>query len=220
MIDDSQVGQQHDVVVMTLAGHTQDDDRPGSARVRELSAHASPYTIRPLAPSDSLLELTELLHRAYAPLRQRGLHYVASSQDETTTRRRIARGECWVAEWDRRLVGTVTFRPASDTRGCEWYDKADVASFEQLAVEPGLQGRGVGAALVDVAENRARSTGAVEISLDTSERAESLIAWYSGRGYRFVQWVTWEVVNYRSVVLSKDLRSHQGRFRQTGPAGS
>ena len=188
-----------------------------SARGGELSEPASPFTIRPLAPSDFLSEMTELLHRAYAPLRQRGLHYIATSQNEATTRRRIARGECWVAEWGRRLVGTVTFRPAGTTRGCDWYDKADVASFEQLAVEPGLQCRGIGGALLDIAENRARNTGAVELSLDTWERAEALIAWYSGRGYRFVQWVTWEVVNYRSVVLSKDLRGHGGVLARPGP---
>lgn len=129
-------------------------------------APGSSATIRPLAPCDSVSEITELLHRAYAPLRQRGLHYVASNQDEATTRRRIARGECYVAEWDCRLVGTVTFRPASETSGCEWYDRADVASFEQLAVEPGVQGRGIGGALVDIAEHRALATGGVQCPTD------------------------------------------------------
>jgi ribosomal protein S18 acetylase RimI-like enzyme len=82
----------------------------------------------------------------------------------------------------------------------------NVASFEQLAVEPDLQGRGIGSALVDTAEDNARRAGAVEIGLDTSEQANALIAWYVGRGYRFVQFATWEVLNYRSVVLSKELR--------------
>ena len=173
----------------------------------EPSDPARSFTIRPLAPADSLSDITDLLHRAYAPLREQGLHYVASNQEEATTRRRIARGDCFVAECDCRLVGTVTFRPASETSGCDWYDKAEVASFEQLAVEPHLQGLGIGGALVELAEHKARATGAVEIGLDTSEKAEALIAWYLGRGYRFVQWVRWEVVNYRSVVLSKDVRA-------------
>ncbi len=181
-----------------------------SDRHEEPSAPDPSFTIRPIAPFDSLSDITDLLHRAYAPLRQQGLHYVASNQDEATTRRRIARGECYVVECDRRVVGTVTFRTARETRGCEWYDRAGVASFEQLAVEPPLQGRGIGGALVDIVEQKARATGAVEISLDTSEKAESLIAWYFRRGYRFVQWVRWEVVNYRSVVLSKDVRGDSG----------
>ena len=69
---------------------------------------------------------------------------------------------------------------------------------------------------MDIVEQKARATGAVEISLDTSEKAESLIAWYSRRGYRFVQWVRWEVVNYRSVVLSKDVRGDSGSCDEVG----
>lgn len=42
--------------------------------------------IRPLDPADSIAELTALLHRAYAPLLAQGLRYVATHQDETTTR--------------------------------------------------------------------------------------------------------------------------------------
>ena len=190
--------------------------RPG--RQEEPSDPGLSFTIRPLAPSDSLSDITNLLHRAYAPLRQQGLHYIASNQDEATTRRRIARGECFVAECDCRLVGTVTFRPASETSGCDWYDKAEVASFEQLAVEPRLQGRGIGGALVELVEHKAVATGAVEVSLDTSEKAETLIAWYLDRGFRFVQWVRWEVVNYRSVVLSKDIRGIRASSTKAAPS--
>ena len=184
--------------------HTQLADELSSVG-RDRSDPTSSLIIRRLAASDSLSEMTELLHRAYAPLRQQGLHYVASDQDETTTGRRIAGGECYVGEYAGRLVATVTFKPASETAGCEWYDKADVASFGQLGVDPRLQGYGIGGALVTLAEERARRTGAGEISLDTSEHAENLIAWYRRRGYRFVQWATWKVVNYRSVVLSRSL---------------
>ena len=46
--------------------------------------------------------------------------------------------------------------------------------------------------------------GAAEIALDTAETAEELIRFYLKRGYRFIEHVTWtDVVNYRSVVLSK-----------------
>jgi GNAT superfamily N-acetyltransferase len=161
--------------------------------------------IRPLAPTDSLGELTDLLHRAYAQLRTQGLHYVASHQDEATTRRRVARGECYVGERSGRLVATVTFKPTSLTAGCDWYDRPEVASFRQLAVDPELHRNGIGSALVALAEQRAGETGATEISLDTSEKADSLIGWYLRRGYRFVGQVSWPMVNYRSVILSKSL---------------
>ena len=101
------------------------------------------------------------------------------------------------------MVATVTFREASVTAGCEWYDRTDVASFGQLAVAPEYQQRGIGNALLDSVEERARATGAAEISLDTSERAKVLIDWYIRRGYRVVQTADWEATNYVSVILSK-----------------
>jgi hypothetical protein len=60
---------------------------------------------------------------------------------------------------------------------------------------------------MDLVEARARERGAVAIALDTSERAEHLIRWYESRGYSFVEYVQWdlEIVNYRSVILSKPL---------------
>ncbi len=159
--------------------------------------------VRRISPSDSVEELTSLLHRAYAGLLAQGLRYVATHQDVATTRRRIAGGECYVAELEASLVATVTFKQASVTAGCEWYDRVDVASFGQLAVEPEYQQRGIGNALMDLVEERARVTGAAEISLDTSEQAEALIDWYVRRGYRVVQTADWEATNYVSVVLSK-----------------
>jgi ribosomal protein S18 acetylase RimI-like enzyme len=159
--------------------------------------------IRRISPSDSLEDLTRLLHRAYAGLLAQGLRYVATHQDVATTRSRIACGECYVAEVEASVVATVTFREASVTAGCEWYDRTDVASFGQLAVAPEYQQRGIGTALLDSVEERARATGAAEISLDTSERAKVLIDWYIRRGYRVVQTADWEATNYVSVILSK-----------------
>ncbi len=161
--------------------------------------------VRVITASDSTAELTRLLHRAYAGLSRRGLRYLASHQDEDTTRRRIAAGECLVALHDGRVAGTITFTPKERTGPCEWYERRDVAQCEQLAVDPGLQGHGVGSLLLDLVEQRAWDTGAHEIALDTSEQADDLVGWYRRRGYRFVQEADSGVTNYRSVVLSKRL---------------
>lgn len=53
--------------------------------------------IRRLLPSDSLEDLTRLLHRAYAPQLALGLRPLAGRQDVETTARRCASGECYVA---------------------------------------------------------------------------------------------------------------------------
>ena len=158
--------------------------------------------LRPLAETDSIAELTELLHRAYRALAEQGMRYVGSFQEKATTRKRIAGNECWVAVLDGRLVGTVTFAPAAATGGSTWYDRPDVASLHQFGVEPDLQGGGIGTALIEVCEWRALETGAAELALDTSEHAAHLIEWYGSRGYRQVDRVDWDATNYESVVLS------------------
>lgn len=164
-------------------------------------------------PSDSLAELTELLHRAYAPLAQRGLRYVATYQDESTTARRIAGGTCLVATLGNRLVGTITFKPGLMTTKCDWYQRPGVAYCGQFGISPDHQGLVIGSLLMDLVEQRAWSTGAQEIALDTSDQAEDLIAWYRRRRYRPVGEVDWEVTNYRSVVLSKNLALPGVTFR-------
>lgn len=104
-----------------------------------------------------------------------------------------------------RLVGAICFHDASFTGGCPWYGRPEVASFHQFAVDPGFQRQGIGSALLDMAEQRARETGAKEIALDTAEGAAHLIALYERRGYRFIEYAQWSVTNYRSVIMSKKL---------------
>lgn len=160
--------------------------------------------IRAIEESDSVSEITKLLHRAYKRLLDMGLRFVATAQPEEETRERLFSGESFVAEKDGRIVGTITLYPVSDG-DCEWYGRPGVMHFGQYAVEPELQGAGIGKALLEFVEKRAREQGAKEIALDTSENATHLVELYSARGYRKVGNVKWESVNYRSVILSKTL---------------
>lgn len=43
------------------------------------------------------------------------------------------------------------------------------------------------------------------LALDTSEHAHQLISMYKKLNYRFIEYANWNVTNYRSVVLSKEL---------------
>lgn len=133
------------------------------------------------------------------------MRFVASHQDEQTTRRRIARGECYVAVAGAQLIGTITLRPCDRTRGSPWLDRPDVASVGQLAVEPQWQRRGIGTRLLRLAEQRAIELGAAELALDTAEPARELIDFYSARGYRSIEHLRWPNVNYPSVVMSRRL---------------
>src|SRR5689334_3159819 len=116
--------------------------------------------IRRLTPSDSIEELTALLHRAYKRLADMGQRFVATYQSTEVTRRRADEGECFVAVLEGKIVGTIVLRMPDVTSGCDWYDRADVASFGQFGVEPSLQGTGIGRRLLEACESRAREAGA------------------------------------------------------------
>ena len=159
--------------------------------------------IRPISETDSLSELTELLHRAYKVLADMGLRFMATHQSVEETGKRVKKGSCFIAEIDSAIIGTITYYPPSVVRGSPWLNRHDVALFGQLAVEPRLQRRGIASRLVDHVENVAHNDGAVELALDTAEPATHLIEWYAKLGYRFIEYVQWDVTNYRSVVMSK-----------------
>lgn len=169
------------------------------------SSSISRLVLRPLSPDDSIGELTELLHRAYKQLADMGLRFVATYQSEEETRRRTEHGACFVGVIDGRIVATVTYYDPSRGDGTPWYERPDVAHFGQFAVEPELQGLGVGNRLLGLVEEQARADGAAELALDTAEPASHLVAHYGRHGYRFIEHVQWDVTNYRSVVMSKTL---------------
>jgi GNAT superfamily N-acetyltransferase len=163
-------------------------------------------SLRLLEATDSLDELTALLHRAYAPLAAAGFRYTASYQDVETTRRRIAKGECYLLLQGPQIIGTITLvAPATPYGPCEWYERSDVAVLTQFAIDPEHQGRGLGGELMRFGEARAAELGAREVAVDTAEGARHLIEFYEKRGYREVGYAQWKQTNYRSMLLSKRL---------------
>ena len=164
--------------------------------------------VRLIEDGDSLETLTELLHRAYAPLATMGFRYLATHQDVATTRRRTAKGECYLMFAGARMVGTILLIPPSVRAPyCAWYDREDVAVLSQFAVEPELQRGGLGSQLLALAEGRASMLGAAEVAVDTAEDAAHLIALYRSRGYQQAGYAQWDHTNYRSVILSKRLKT-------------
>jgi GNAT superfamily N-acetyltransferase len=151
-------------------------------------------------------EITTLLHRAYASLTEIGIDYKAAVQPAEETAKRIARGECLVAEHDGIIVGTLTLRrPTRFDSKCLYYRRPRVATFEQFAVEPALQNGGIGSALLREAELRAQAAGAHELACDTAVSAKDLVKWYVDRGYMEVDRTRWPGKRHESVVLSKTL---------------
>jgi predicted N-acetyltransferase YhbS len=170
---------------------------------------ASPLTIRAWQPTDDVDGITKLLHRAYAPLAQAGLRYLATHQSAEITRERLTSGYPLVALAGGAIVGTATLYPPDAASPCELYRQPGVYCFGQFAVSPELQRGGIGRQLVEHLEAVARQLGATQLALDTAEGAVHLVEWYERLGFRLVQYVEWEVTNYRSVVLSKSLSPRQ-----------
>ncbi len=198
--------------------------QPGDSVTRTLDIPGlGSVTLRRLRPTDSIEQLTDLLHRAYAKQVAMGLHALASHQSPEVTRRRVSRGECFVAVVTSdtpgaqssaaaatdRLVGTIMFQEPSwggaPTSGPRWFHRPDVCNFSQFAVEPTLQGKGLGVLLLDVVERRARELNLREIALSTAERDTDLVNFYRRRGYRDIETFDWGVTNYTSLIMSKSL---------------
>jgi GrpB-like predicted nucleotidyltransferase (UPF0157 family)/GNAT superfamily N-acetyltransferase len=172
------------------------------AAVMAKARKARAVEYRTFTREDSITALTAMLHQAYAPLAARGMRFLASHQDDATTRERVESGETIVAVASGRVVGTVTVRRPGSSDDAKWYARADVASMEQFAVDPDWQGLGIGDALMTRGEAVARSWGVREVAVDTSERAPELVALYERRGYREVERIARDIVNYGSIVMS------------------
>lgn len=162
-------------------------------------------TIRRLQPGDSIAEITNLLHRAYKPQVDMGLKPLAGRQDESVTRERAQHSECYVAVLDGRIVGVILFEEKEEADFPAHFLKPEVAHFSQFAVDPDVQGRGVGIALLDHVERRAREMNFAELALSMAEPDTGLMTFYLRRGFHPVEHWQWPYTNYRSAILSKPL---------------
>jgi GNAT superfamily N-acetyltransferase len=161
--------------------------------------------IRRYRASDDVDAITTMLHRAYAGLATMGFRFYATFQSTDVTRERLNGDLSFVAVMDDEIVGTVTLYDQPYEGACLHYKDPTVARFGQFGIEPHLQHAGLGSRMMDLIEETATELGFRELALDTAEGATHLVEWYDRRGYRFVDYVQWDVTNYRSVVLSKRL---------------
>jgi ribosomal protein S18 acetylase RimI-like enzyme len=78
-----------------------------------------------------------------------------------------------IAEDDEGVAGCCTLVP-----------KDEGAYFGMFAVRPGMQGSGLGSALLAEAETRARQHGLDRVEMTVLSQRAELIAFYERRGYR------------------------------------
>jgi len=82
-------------------------------------------------------------------------------------------GYAWVAERHDHLVGLLVLQPGEDHM-----------MLENVAVAPEVQGLGVGARLLRLAEEQAQEQGLPEVRLYTNEAMTENLTYYPRHGYR------------------------------------
>lgn len=165
------------------------------------------YSIRLFdVQNDSVEELTDLLHRAYKPLADKGLNFIATHQSVEYTRNYFRKGECYIlVNPENKICGTIFYYLQTFHDAPEIFKDNDTVLFGKFAVEPELQKSGIGSKLMDFTESIAKSRGKKQMVLDTSENAGHLIKYYEKRGYKYIHHWQWPDVNYTSVVMLKQL---------------
>ncbi len=163
--------------------------------------------IKCFSTQDSIHEIRLLLNKSYKVLADMGLNYVAATQDDEETLKRIATAErCYLGLDQDKIIATLSLYAPKPSKHCQWYNQSNVAKIGQFAVLPAYQGTGIGSELLNHAEEQARLlAGVTELALDTAETAYHLIAYYEKRGYRYIETIQWQHANYPSVIMSKSL---------------
>jgi aminoglycoside 6'-N-acetyltransferase I len=97
---------------------------------------------------------------------------------------RANRPVVFVAEGDGRIIGFLELDDRKYAPGCH---SSPVPFIEGWYVEPAMQGRGIGRALVEAAEAHARAAGYTEIASDADVQNAEGIGAHSALGYDEVE---------------------------------
>jgi ribosomal protein S18 acetylase RimI-like enzyme len=124
-----------------------------------------------LARPHDLSAIVSLTTAAYAPYTALfGAPPIPVTEDYAP---RIGRGEVWLLEEGSELAGLIVLERHRDH-----------AMIFSVAVAPTFQGKKLGIALLNFADEQALSWGVPEVRLYTNSRMERNIALYSAYGYR------------------------------------
>src|ERR1041384_3316074 len=147
--------------------------------------------------TDDLVALTELLHRAYAVLKDQGLNFVATWQTPEITRDRMWGSAPFVMEVEGRIVGTATlsYPVIQDPEDPPYFTRSGVALLSQFGIEPEFRGKGLGSKFIRFALDWCRQAGARELALDTADQAVDLLAMYRHWGFQEVGRHRWPTAN-------------------------
>ena len=128
------------------------------------------------ATADDAATASAIIRAAFAEQAQLDPPSGAIHETEARVRERLATGSIVLAE-----IGGVS-------AGCVYYElRGDMLYFGRLAVLPAYRQRGIGAALIAHAEQRAHDLGATRIQIGVRLALPRMRARYERLGYQFVE---------------------------------
>ncbi|MFN3232079.1 MAG: GNAT family N-acetyltransferase [Alphaproteobacteria bacterium] len=90
--------------------------------------------------------------------------------------RYLAKGETYVLNWDRKIIGVIVLYPLG---GTAW-------EIKNIAVAEGYQGQGFGKKLLAFAIQTARAKGAKTLRIGTGNSSFDQLALYQKAGFRII----------------------------------
>jgi GNAT superfamily N-acetyltransferase len=126
-------------------------------------------------------ELVDLSLRAYAPIRELGIHFAAATADLALVEKNVRENMCFVMEEDGKIVSTISARmPWGPSPG-----PYGVPHLWWFASDPDTERKGIGREMITWAEETMiRDTlKSPAVSLGTADRHPWLIDMYKRRDY-------------------------------------
>ncbi|WNG24864.1 GNAT family N-acetyltransferase [Cystobacter fuscus] len=140
--------------------------------------------VRDARPEDDAA-IGELLIEAYTTQYAKKMPEVVYTEERKRDLRAVARkrevASVWVAELDGQVVGTVSLFPPGAPGSEAWMQ--DAADLRHLATAPSVHGQGLGAPLLDAAEEQARAWGVKAVCLHVRAGVMGVARMYMARGY-------------------------------------
>ncbi|MFP4975569.1 GNAT family N-acetyltransferase [Paenibacillus sp. CN-4] len=133
-----------------------------------------------LAERKDAEQLLEVTYRAYALIRELGLHWPAATADLALIEENIAVNECYVLEIDGVIAATITLSKEEEIKKL-----SPLPFIKWFAAHPDYSNKGYGGKLLDWVEKHIilGQLGSPEVTLATAQKHPWLVQMYERRGY-------------------------------------
>ncbi|WP_084169663.1 GNAT family N-acetyltransferase [Paraburkholderia ferrariae] len=152
---------------------------------------------------DSMALVTKLLRRAAAS-HETQRECAEDRAGNAYARHHYAVEEtCFVAVCGGRLAGTIALQGPDPASACPHFRRPDVATLCRYGVEPSLQRRGIGRALLSFGNRWAAAHGYLQLALATPVTERSLFDFYHAQGFSLIDTVRCAGCDCDSAVFSR-----------------